>query len=158
MTHVFYKTTLLLILSSLLGCTASNAIKPFTTDGCSFFPEGTRKHQSLWANCCLRHDFLYWQGGTFQDRLKADRDLKECVEAVGEPEIAVIMLAAVRAGGTAYLPTSFRWGYGWSYPSGYNQLTTQQRIEIKKKLDFLVVMIKQLSLELKNQSPVDDKM
>jgi hypothetical protein len=33
------------------------------------------------------------------------------------------MLAGVRIGGTPYLPTRFRWGYGWPWPRGYRALT-----------------------------------
>jgi hypothetical protein len=42
----------------------------------------------------------------------ADNRLKECVAGVGEPAIAQLMMAGVRVGGTPYLPTEFRWGYG----------------------------------------------
>ena len=53
----------------------------------------------------------------------ADRALHDCVDQVGEPAIATLMLAGVRIGGTPYLPTRFRWGYGWPWPRGYRALT-----------------------------------
>lgn len=53
--------------------------------------------------------------------------LKECVASVGEEKIALLMLAGVRVGGTPYLPTSFRWGYGWPYPRFYGELTTDEQ-------------------------------
>jgi len=94
-------------------------IKPFTTDGCSSFPDGNIEQQSLWVNCCIRHDLAYWKGGTYEEKLQADKSLESCVTEVGEPEIAAIMLAGVRVGGSPFFPTSYRWGYGWSYPRGY---------------------------------------
>lgn len=41
------------------------------------------------------------------------------------------MLAGVRVGGTPYLPTMFRWGYGWPYPRGYKALTDEERQQIE---------------------------
>jgi len=73
-------------------------------------------------------------GGTYQERLEADRELKACVAQVGEPIIAKIMLAGVRVGGTPYLPTTFRWGYGWPYLRGYKALTKEERELVNKML------------------------
>jgi len=89
----------------------SDEIKPFTSDGCSRFPDGTFKHKALWLKCCTAHDYAYWKGGTYRQRLDADLELKNCVATVGEKEIAALMLAGVRVGGSPFFPTSFRWGY-----------------------------------------------
>ena len=115
------------------GCqsSGSNTIKPFTTDGCSDFPEGTLAHKNLWHNCCVAHDVKYWAGGTFDERLQADHELRECVASVGEPAIAELMLAGVRVGGSPWWPTSFRWGYGWPYTHGYRALTPEEQVQIK---------------------------
>ena len=121
---------LLLLPATVLG----GELKPLTIDGCSVFPEGTFEHRSLWANCCIKHDIAYWQGGTCDERHQADKALKECVAKVGEPEIAKLMLAGVRVGGSPYLPTSYRWGYGWPYLRGYKELTEEEKSEIKKEL------------------------
>lgn len=123
-------------------------LKPFTTDGCSAFPNGNIRHQSLWVNCCIRHDLAYWKGGTYEERLLADQNLEACVAAVGEPDIAAVMLAGVRVGGSPYFPTPYRWGYGWSYPRGYQPVSTDEKLEVKKKLDLFKLMINQLSDEL----------
>ncbi len=104
-------------------------LKPFTSDGCSAFPDGNRKQNELWLDCCTQHDLAYWKGGTYQERLQADTKLRKCVSKVGEEEIAALMLAGVRVGGTPFLPTSFRWGYGWPYPRLYQALTA---VEIKQ--------------------------
>lgn len=106
-------------------------IKPFTSDGCSAFPDGTLKQKELWLSCCTSHDYSYWQGGTYDERLVADKELHQCVSRIGEPQIANIMLAGVRVGGSPYFPTSFRWGYGWSYPRMYKALTEDEKKQIK---------------------------
>ena len=72
----------------------------------------------------------YWQGGTAQQRVAADQQLKQCVEQAGEPSIAAIMLAGVRVGGTPYLPTKFRWGYGWPYFRGYKLVVAEEQRKI----------------------------
>jgi hypothetical protein len=108
----------------------AETIAPFTTDGCSIFPDGTYEQKELWLSCCTTHDYAYWQGGTYDERLIADEQLQQCVAKVGEPQIANLMLAGVRIGGSPYLPTSFRWGYGWSYPRFYKPLTAEEKRQI----------------------------
>jgi len=124
---------------SLLISTLSMAkeLKPFNSDGCSAFPEGNFEHNQLWLKCCVQHDFSYWKGGTFTQRVQADLELKECVTNVGEPEIALLMLAGVRVGGTPFLPTTFRWGYGWRYPTFYKPLTWEEQQQIQNAIEQL---------------------
>lgn len=110
-------------------------LKPFTTDGCSSFPEGTLYQKTLWHNCCVQHDIKYWKGGTYDERVTADRDLEQCVSKVGEPHIAKLMLAGVRVGGSPYWPTTYRWGYGWPYFRAYGALTEEELLEVKKRLN-----------------------
>ncbi|MDP6969379.1 MAG: hypothetical protein QGG88_09785 [Gammaproteobacteria bacterium] len=109
----------------------SGELKPFKSDGCSAFPDGTMAQNELWLGCCTLHDYKYWLGGTYADRLRADKDLQQCVSKVGEPEIALLMLAGVRVGGTPLLPTQFRWGYGWDYPRFYRPLTASEVEQVK---------------------------
>jgi len=112
----------------------ASEIKPFTTDGCSAFPDGTAEEKDLWLHCCTAHDRAYWQGGTRQERVEADEALRACVAAVGEEDTAELMLAGVRVGGTPYLPTSFRWGYGWPYLRGYKALSEPDRRKVEAAL------------------------
>jgi len=118
--------TLILILALHAFPAIAADIAPFTSDGCSSFPNGTFAQQELWLACCEAHDYTYWKGGTYQDRITADKALETCVAATGEPEIALLMLAGVRVGGTPYLPTKFRWAYGWPYLRGYKELTDKE--------------------------------
>ncbi len=112
----------------------SETLAPFESDGCSSFPDGTLSQQALWLDCCTAHDLAYWRGGTAAERLAADNALEQCVATVGEPEIASIMLTGVRVGGTPYLPTKFRWGYGWPFPRGYKALTQAEQEAVDKAL------------------------
>ncbi len=116
----------ILALSLTTAQALAGELKPFTSDGCSAFPDGTVVQNELWLTCCTDHDYAYWKGGTYREREEADLALKECVGAVGEVEIAILMLAGVRVGGTPFLPTSFRWGYGWPYPRFYGELTAEE--------------------------------
>jgi len=114
----------------LLGCLlittgCDSSLKPFTSDGCSAFPDGTLEQKTLWLDCCTTHDRSYWRGGTYQQRLQADQALQSCVAKTGQPEISQLMLAGVRVGGTPYLPTTFRWGYGWPYLRSYQELSAE---------------------------------
>jgi len=112
-------------------CAQADELKPFASDGCSAFPEGTIAQNQLWLACCEQHDYAYWKGGTYQQRLDADKALRSCVENVGEEEVALLMLAGVRVGGTPFLPTKFRWGYGWPYPRFYGALSEDELSQVE---------------------------
>lgn len=131
---VIMKQTLIIVLLCIVGDARSGDLMSFKSDGCSAFPDGTFEQNSLWLKCCVAHDVAYWKGGSYQQRVTADLRLQTCVDGVGEPHIAKLMLAGVRVGGTPYLPTDFRWGYGWPYPRGYKALTEDEQDEINAAL------------------------
>lgn len=112
------------------GCATDNRLRPFATDGCSEFPDGTPSQKTLWHSCCVEHDRAYWLGGTYAERLAADKTLQRCVASVGEPHVAALMLGGVRVGGSPFWPTRFRWGYGWPWPRGYRALTADERAQV----------------------------
>lgn len=126
------RVTLVMALMIVSMPVFSEELKPFTSDGCSAFPDGTFERNELWLDCCTAHDHAYWKGGTFEERQQADEELQACVKELGEPEIALLMLAGVRVGGSPFFPTSFRWGYGWIYPKLYGQLTEDEIRKIKE--------------------------
>lgn len=133
LTRLFWCFLLVALFSGCTGVPESRVLKPFSSDGCSSFPNGTGEDKNLWLNCCVEHDYDYWKGGTYEQRLASDKRLKMCVSQSGKPEIAYLMLAGVRVGGSPFWPTSFRWGYGWDYPSFYGELTDQQRQQVQDK-------------------------
>ncbi|WP_455210873.1 hypothetical protein [Kaarinaea lacus] len=148
-----HKSVIILMLCFLSSC-SSDELKPFTTDGCSSFPDGTMQQQTLWLNCCIKHDLSYWKGGTYRERLAADLSLEQCVANIGEPNVARLMLAGVRVGGGPYLPTTYRWGYGWSFPRGYKELTAAENQQIRQKLSELILMLHSLEKEIQSSDPL----
>ena len=128
---------LLLILPLMSVNTAlyADTIAPFSTDGCSAFPDGTPAQPALWRQCCIAHDLIYWAGGTADDRDAADLELQQCVSDAGEPLIAKLMFAGVRAGGAPYSLMTYRWGYGWHYLRGYAPLTEDEKQQIIDAID-----------------------
>ena len=106
-------TTWLFIWAS--AAPADSDLRVFQSDGCSSFPDGTLNKKTLWRDCCVNHDLAYWLGGSYRARMQADSELQQCVKALGQPTLATVMLAGVRAGGSPFWPTSYRWGYGWPY-------------------------------------------
>ena len=83
---------------------------PFTTDGCSLWFDGE------WQPCCVEHDTAYWCGGSYDQRLEADRRLRECVAELQHDGVAGWMYFGVRLGGGSLSPFPWRWGYGWDWP------------------------------------------
>ena len=106
-------------------------------------------------DCCIQHDLAYWMGGTREDRRDADQALRQCVADIGEEEIAEIMLAGVRVGGSPYWPTGYRWGYGWRYLRGYQALTDEEFGEVHQRLDELRRLLDRLDTQL--AAPVLDE-
>ncbi len=86
--------------------------KPFGTDGCSVVADLDMKA------CCIVHDWAYWQGGTWRDRAKADREFYRCIKRHSRYRfLAGIRWLGVRIGAVGWLPfKKWRWGYGWKYP------------------------------------------
>lgn len=101
---------------------------PFTTDGCSMFPDGTPANRTLWQQCCIVHDFAYYVGGTREERARADEALGACVAGVTSRTLGNLMWSGVRLGGSPAFPTPWRWGYGWKYDlvNGYRTLPADQ--------------------------------
>jgi len=92
-------------------------LRPFASDGCTCFPEGTKQDPSAWRAACETHDRAYWQGGTMKQRREADHALRGGIAASGYPVISNLTYVGVRLGGSAILPTPWRWGFGWKeYP------------------------------------------
>ncbi|HNW44629.1 MAG TPA: dual specificity protein phosphatase family protein [Elusimicrobiales bacterium] len=126
---------------SLLALACGNAaaaardLRPFSSDGCSLFPDGTITGRNLWCGCCLTHDVAYWQGGTAQDREKADDDLRDCVlERTGNKQLAEGMRLGVRAGGSPVSIMWYRWGYGWPLGRGYKPLSDSEKLRAAAEL------------------------
>lgn len=121
---------------------------PFTSDGCSGGFSWGYRHLAAPAqrrlarlfgwrpwpaalpfrHVCRDHDFAYWQGGSWQDRLVADLTMARQValedgQGNGAARwwafVAVWMLLAVRLGGGPWWPLSWRWGYGRPRWNGY---------------------------------------
>ena len=108
-------------------------MQPFTTDGCSHFPDRSKLDKSDWCECCIQHDFAYWRGGNAEARLQADQELSACVlRASGNKTLAELMFAGVRAGGGPDFYTSYRWGYGWKFGKGYMELTPEEIAQADK--------------------------
>ncbi len=121
----------------LSACATTQVMQPFTTDGCSLFPDRSLFGKSDWCSCCLVHDLAYWRGGTADERLKADEDFKRCVLAASNcAELADFMFAGVRIGGGPYFFTPFRWGYGWPFGRFYaplSKLEEEQARSLREK-------------------------
>jgi hypothetical protein len=118
----------------------ANELHPFTTDGCSRFPDGTISKPKKWRHCCVIHDAYYWAGGDKTDRKSADKKLKKCIEEIGHKAISKVVYSGVRVGGTSSISTVFRklfgirlgWGYGWEKHRGYRKHNQDERDQIDR--------------------------
>ena len=120
------------LLGLMMGCSSEEGLTPFTSDGCSLFPDASLINNDDWCACCVEHDVAYWQGGTRQQREAADMELKQCVLKKTQDEmLANVMHEGVRFGGSPYFYNWYRWGYGWSYERKYQELTASERKQVQ---------------------------
>ncbi|WP_408097820.1 hypothetical protein ACJVC5_02590 [Peredibacter sp. HCB2-198] len=135
---------LLLMISSFAW---ADNVRPFKTDFCTNFPEGTKEEPALWKHCCLTHDMFFWAGGSKRDRDVADLDLKSCIAKTGATQIAELMYLGVRAGSLS--PIKYpdkKWNNGWRDRPDFQGLTsgdiTQIETEIYNGYDYISQNIK----------------
>jgi len=116
-----------LCLSVVAACSTDSELQPFSSDGCSLFPDSSLISESNWHSCCFEHDLAYWRGGTSAEREAADGLLRDCIATKTENEaLAVMMYEGVRLGGSPYFYSWYRWGYGWGYERKYQALTAEE--------------------------------
>ena len=132
---VFRIAKSVLVAAVVTACTTESELQPFTSDGCSLFPDSSLISENDWCSCCFEHDLAYWRGGTAAEREQADALLKDCVaEKSGNEALAIMMHEGVKLGGSPYFYNWYRWGYGWGYERKYQVLTTAE----EKTADSLV--------------------
>ena len=139
---------MLLTADAQVALADAQALKPFTTDGCSLWIDGTPTRPNLWRGCCVAHDKAYWLGGSAVQRRQADDDLKACVTERAGKGMAEYMYVNVLWGGSPYWLTPYRWGYGWSYsegirPRGYALPTPDEQ----KQIDALLPLAEKIIRE-----------
>ena len=131
---MFRILTLSLLSIFITACTNTSTLKPFSSDGCSLFPDSSLINEQDWTNCCVTHDIAYWKGGTYEQRKFADEALKQCVlEETQDKAFADLMYQGVRAGGSPYFYNWYRWSYGWDYDRKYQALSKAE-IELANRL------------------------
>lgn len=129
---------LCLLVSSLSYSAEREILKPFLTDYCTAYTEGTREQPDLWKHCCVEHDLYFWAGGSQEDRKKTDFRLKSCVEATGAVTQANLIYLAVSLGGSS--PIRFRtkqWGHAWEFRSRYLSLNENETALVLQYIETL---------------------
>jgi hypothetical protein len=131
-----YRIIIIFFILIIPGCNGSEKqISDFESDGCTLFPDSSLIDKTDWCDCCFDHDIAYWQGGTEDERLKADEALRECVrEKTGNENLAKVIYNGVRFGGSPYFYNWYRWGYGWGYERKYKELSAEEKKQVEIKL------------------------
>ena len=110
---LFTPIVALVLVASVSAAHLAQPPLPFPDDGCSCAPDGN------FRSCCEAHDKAYYQGGSKQERLAADRALRECIRIKGHTIVDDIYYFGTRIGGVPWLPTPWRWGFGYPYKKGH---------------------------------------
>jgi hypothetical protein len=126
--------TLLCTLTLASAVQAEIKLKPFETDGCTMFIDGTPKEPGLWKNCCIEHDLRYWFGGSTEDMDATDLRLKSCVEKIAGATWANLIYTGVRTGHHSPVKNKTQWNWGWTEKREYKKLTPEEIVVIKEEL------------------------
>src|SRR5665647_529188 len=136
------------LLAAAITSVSAREIKPFTTDYCTGYFEGTRSHPGLWKDCCLEHDLYFWAGGSSQERNQADKRLRACVADKGTPIHARLIYWGVKLGSKSPIKIKGKhWGNGLSDSPTYLSLTPEQVRVIEGELNKGYPIIPTLILE-----------
>lgn len=129
-------TASLAVLLVLSACSSEPGLSPFSSDGCSLFPDKSLITSADWCSCCFEHDLAYWRGGTAGQREAADLALQSCiVDKTGKSALGKLMFEGVRVGGSPYFYNWYRWGYGWSFERKYQALTVDENQDADQLLE-----------------------
>lgn len=118
--------TALFVMTFVPSLKAELSLKPFKTDGCTLFIDGTNKAPGLWRHCCVEHDLRYWFGGSKEDMDATDVRLKSCVEKVAGSTWANIIYTGVRTGHHSPIKNKTQWNWGWSKKRNYQTLSKEE--------------------------------
>lgn len=146
---------LLLLCATFALCFSAqaNELKPFKTDGCSLWIDGPPAYPNLWRHCCVAHDLAYWQGGSREQRIIADKAIQACVfKAADSKGMANYMHGMIRWGGSPYWLSLYRWSYGWNYwdgfkPRGYKIPTVKEQQMVNKLLPYALNVMTQDAID-----------
>jgi len=131
-----HQRLILIVLILISSSAIAEQLKPFTSDGCSQFPDGTLNEKNLWCGCCITHDIAYWQGGSRQQKKQADEALRSCVlNSTKNSLLAETMYIGVRLGGLPIFPVWYRWSYGWEYGRGFQALKQEEKQLVATQLN-----------------------
>ena len=126
MNAIKYFTKYLLLMIFLVACSKDTGLRSFSSDGCSLFPDSSVFSDKDWCSCCFERDIAYWRGGTSDERLVADQQLKACIlQETQNFWLAALMYRGGRAGGSPYVYSWFRRGYG-CFGRNYQSLTDKE--------------------------------
>jgi len=110
--------------------------RPFVTDSCTGYREGTQKNPTLWEDCCKNHDLFFWAGGNKSQRKTVDKELKACIKSKAGNFHATIMYLGVSIGGLS--PIKFggkQWGNAWGKKTRKTKLSELELAELKQSLE-----------------------
>lgn len=90
---------------------------------CAHLPEKLAVDQ--WSDCCSELDRQYWRGGPFTAQREANQTFRSCIASVyPESYIPVMTYYGLYVFSSPFVPTSWRWAYGWDFGHGFRDGAT----------------------------------
>jgi hypothetical protein len=131
---VYMKWILLIFVGTVAH---AQVLKPFVSDGCTMYPDGTRDEPKKWRHCCFEHDLRYWFGGTKTEQKIADLRLKQCVTNAAGDFQGNLMYTGIRLGHLSPIKSKWHWNWGWRQKrKNFSPLSEKEReiatMEVRK--------------------------
>jgi hypothetical protein len=155
------KLILLFLALTLNQAMAQEVVRPYETDLCTGYAEGTRDEPMLWADCCKTHDLYLWAGGDRSQRNQADKNLRSCVKEKGGGIHATLIYMGVTVGGLSpWKIKGKQWGNAWGNKVRRTNLTEEEIILLETNLrensDLTQEAIHAFIEDLKSKNPVEE--
>lgn len=133
-----------------INLASANQLKPFVTDFCTMFADGTPSQPTLWRHCCVEHDLHYWYGGSDKDQDEADLKLKACVDEVAGGTWANLIYIGVRAGHYSPIKNAHKWSWGWEAHRENKEICEQEKLYVIEELRKLSLDVELIEKYIKN--------
>ena len=144
---IFFSLSHLIFILTSSDVYAEYKLKPFATDGCTLFVDGTPRKPGLWRSCCVTHDLRYWFGGSQMDMDSADLSLKSCVQNLAGESWARTIYTGVRAGHYSPIKNKTAWSWGWVTKREKIPLNEMEIIVAKAELRLLKLDHEKISID-----------
>lgn len=120
---------------------SAKVVRQFCTDGCS----NVGGLNSKYLACCVLHDYAYYVGGSADERMNADSNLRMCMQRVDSKSFWPIFRPGIfEMGVSAFGDVAWGSAWGGSREFNFEELSKDERAEIAPYQDQVANLIERI--------------